>query len=222
MLELGQHFIDAPQLANDQLSYGEYFKKMAQAPVNKMIGQLNPGLKMPIELAVGRSMYPDAFNSRTIRDNGEYIASSLGVSWPYKAITGKPRSDMEQLTGLILYSLDPDEAAYYQTLDKVRQFQERKLDRHFDGMATTKRGRISRNIKTAMRYNDKAAIRRYLKEYAQLDGTRKGLETSLKAMEPLHGLSKDEKRQFMKWLTDDDKKYLKKAMKYYAELRRIL
>ena len=112
MLELGQHFIDAPQLANGQLSYGEYFKKMAQAPVNKMIGQLNPGLKMPIELAVGRSMYPDAFNSRTIRDNGEYIASSLGVSWPYKAATGKPRSDMEQFTSLILYSLDPDEAAY--------------------------------------------------------------------------------------------------------------
>ena len=189
---------------------------------SQIIGQLNPGLKMPMELAVGRSMYPDAFNSRTIRDNGEYIASSLGVSTPYKWFTGKPHSWGQDLTSLILYSLDPDEAAYYQTLDKVRQFQERELDRHFDGMATTKRGRILRNIKTAMRYNDKAAIRRYLKEYAQLDGTRKGLETSLKAMEPLHGLSKAEKRQFMKWLTDDDKKYLKKAMKYYAELRRIL
>ena len=41
-------------------------------------------------------------------------------------------------------------------------------------------------------------------------------------MEPLHGLSKAEKIQFMKWLNDDDKKYLKKAMKYYSELRRIL
>ena len=105
---------------NGQLSWGEYVKKMCQAPVNKFIGQLNPMLKMPIELAVGRSLYPDAFNSRTIKDNWEHVWSSVGLNWPYKAFTGKPRSDWEQLTSLILYSLDPDEAAYYQTLDKVR------------------------------------------------------------------------------------------------------
>ena len=175
---------------------------------------------MPIELAMGRTMYPDAFNSRTIRDNWEYAAQSLGLQWPYKAITGKPRSDLQQLTNLIVYSLDPDEAAYYQTLDKVRQFQERVLDKHFDGFATTKRGQALRNFKTALRYKDKAAMKRYLKEYAELDGTMKGFKSSIKAMDPLHGLSVKEKKQFLKWLSEDDKKFLKKAMKYYRELAR--
>ena len=203
---------------NGQLSWGEYVKKMCQAPVNKFIGQLNPMLKMPIELAVGRSLYPDAFNSRTIKDNWEHVWSSVGLNWPYKAFTGKPRSDWEQLTSLILYSLDPDEAAYYQTLDKVRQFQERVLDKHFDGFATTKRGKILRDIKTAMRYKDKAAIKRYIQEYAKLDGTAQGLKNSLKAMNPLSNLSAKEKKEFLEWLSDDDKKFLRQAMKYYREL----
>ena len=203
-----------------QLSIGEYLKKMCQAPVNKFIGQLNPGLKMPIELAMGRTMYPDAFNSRTIRNNWEYAAQSLGLQWLYKAITRKPRSDLQQLTNVIVYSIDPDEAAYYQTLDKVRQFQERVLDKHFDGFATTKRGQALRNFKTALRYKDKAAMKRYLKEYAELDGTMKGFKSSIKAMDPLHGLSVKEKKQFLKWLSEDDKKFLKKAMKYYRELAR--
>ncbi|MBR2208010.1 MAG: hypothetical protein IJ859_04290, partial [Synergistaceae bacterium] len=185
-------------------------------------GQLNPMLKMPIELAVGRSLYPDAFNSRIIKDNGEHIASSIGMNWPYKWLTGKPRSSGEQLSSLILYSLDPEEAAYYQTLDKVRQFQERVLDKHFDGFATTKRGQVLRNIKTALRYNDKAAMKRYLREYAQLGGTSKDLKKSIEAMMPLHGLNTKERQQFMKWLSEDDKKYLKKAMKYYQDLLKAM
>ena len=217
-LSLDSIFLDAKELMNGQQSLGSYMKKMAQAPVSKVIGQLNPMLKMPIELATGRSLYPDAFHSRTIKDNGQYLAQTVGLEWPYKAITGKPRSDADELTKLLLYSVEPDEAAYFQTLDKVRQFQERVLDKHFDGFATTKRGQVLRELKTAMRHKDKAAIRRYLREYAKLDGTKKGLQQSMKAMDPLHGLSKEEKKQFLKWITAEDRKYLRRAERYFHAL----
>ena len=217
-LNLDSIFLDAKELANGQQSIGGYMKKMLQAPVSKVIGQLNPMLKMPIELATGRSLYPDAFHSRTIRDNGEYLAQTFGLQWPYRAAMKKPRSDMDELSNLLLYSVDPDEAAYFQTLDKVRQFQERVLDKHFDGFATTKRGNVLRNLKTALRYKDRAAIKRYLKEYAQLDGTKKGLQQSMKAMNPLYGLSKEEQKQFLKWITADDRKYLQKANRYFHAL----
>ena len=69
-----------------------------------------------------------------------------------------------------------------------------------------------------MRYKDKVAIRRYLREYRELDGTAKGLQTSLKAMNPLYGLSDKEKEKFLKWLNADDRKYLKKANSYYHAL----
>ena len=217
-LSLDSIFLDAKELANNQQTLGGYVKKMAQAPVNKVINGLNPILKMPIELATGRTMYPDAFNSRTIRDSKKYVAQSLGLAWPYKAVTGEPRSDWDELSRMLVYSLDPNEAAYFQTLDKVRQFQERVLDKKFDGFATTRRGQVLQNLKRAMRYGDKAAVRRYLKEYAKLDGTKKGLKQSMKAMNPLYGLSNAEKKQFLKWITADDRKYLNKANRYYHAL----
>ncbi|MBQ3457316.1 MAG: hypothetical protein IJG36_12830, partial [Synergistaceae bacterium] len=172
-------WLDAKDLANGQQTLGGYLKKMAQAPFSKAINGLNPALKMPIELAMGRSMFPDAFNPSTIRDPAEYIARSFGMSWPYKAITGKPHDNMQELTRLFVYSQDEDEAAYWQTLDRVRQFQNQVLDRHFDGFASTARGRILQNIKKALRFNDREAVRRFLREYTQANGTKQGLKASM-------------------------------------------
>ena len=211
-------FLDAKELANGQQSLTGYMKKVLQAPVNKGIGQLNPYLKMPIELATGRSLYPNAFQSRTITDSWEHIMRSVGFEYPYKLVTNKTRSDIDEAIKILAYSVDPEEAAYFHALDKVRQFNERVLDKHFDGFASTKRGTALRNMKTAMRYKDNKAIQRYLKEYRELDGTPQGLKQSMKAMNPLFGLSKDEQKQFMKWLTPKDRKVLKIADRYWRNL----
>ncbi|MBQ9904904.1 MAG: hypothetical protein IJM47_08985, partial [Synergistaceae bacterium] len=88
----------------------------------------------------------------------------------------------------------------------------------FDGFASTARGRILQNIKKALRFNDREAVRRFLREYTQADGTKQGLKASMKAMNPLHGLSEKEKAQFLRWITPDDRKYLRKAMRYFHQL----
>ncbi|MBQ3454920.1 MAG: hypothetical protein IJG36_00655, partial [Synergistaceae bacterium] len=215
---LDSFVLDAKDLANGQQTLGGYMKKIMQAPFSKVINGLNPAIKMPFELTMGRSMFPNAFNPSTIRDPAEYIARSFGMAWPYKAITGKPHNNLQELSHLIVYSQDTDEAAYWQTLDRVRQFQNQVLDKHFDGFASTARGRILQNIKKALRYNDREALSRYLREYSQADGTKKGLKQSMKAMHPLHGLSEKEKAQFMKWISPDDRKFLRKAERYFHHL----
>lgn len=80
------------------------------------------------------------------------------------------------------------------------------------------RGRILQNIKKALRYNDKEALRRFLREYTQADGTKQGLKQSIKAMHHLHGLSEKEKAQFLKWISPDDRKFLRKAERYFHHL----
>ena len=50
------------------------------------------------------------------------------------------------------------------------------------------------------------------------DFWQKELKQSMKAMDPLFGLSKDEKKQFLRWITQSDRKYLMKANKYYHSL----
>ena len=193
-------------------------KKVIKAPVSKGINALNPFIKMPFEIATGKTFYPYAFNAGNIRDYGKYFASTLGLNWPYKAITGEPRNDWDELSNLLLYSVDPDEAAYWQTRDKVRQFQTRVLGRSFNGFATSPRSEVLRKLKSAMRYNDKAAIQRYMQEYKRLEGTDKGFKASMRAMDPLWGLSKDDQKRFMRWINDDDRKYLQKAQRYYRRM----
>ena len=201
---------------NGQQTLGGWLTKVFQAPFNKGISQLNPFIKMLIELATGRSLYPNAFASRTITDPIEHVARSWGVEIPYRyldryLLSGKPLSHTEELTKLIAYAIDPEQVAYFHALDKFRQFNERVLDKHFDGFASTKRGTALRNMKLAMRYNDKEAIQRYLKEYRELDGTPQGLKQSMKAMNPLFGMNEEDKKKFMKWITPEDRKALKIA-----------
>ena len=220
---LDSFFLDAKEMANGQQSLGNLGKKMLQAPVNKVVGQLNPYLKMPIELATGRSLYPDIFHSRTITDKWEHFARSWGVETPYKALRDlilkdKPYSGKDELWKILFYSIDPDEAAYFNTLDKVREFNERVLDKHFEGYASTKRGTALRNMKTALRYNDKAAARRFLQQYRELEGTKQGLKQSMKAMNPLFGMSEKEVKQFMKWISPNDRQTLRRANKYWNKL----
>lgn len=215
---LDSAWLDAKDFANGQKPIGSWLKQIAQAPFSKVINGLNPAIKMPIELAMGRSMFPNAFNPSTIRDPAEYVARSFGLAWPYKAARGIPHNNWQEASKFLIYSQDTDEAAYWQTLDRVRQFQNEVLDKHFDGFASTRRGRILANIKKALRYNDRAAVRRFLKEYNDADGSKQGLKSSMNAMNPLHGLSEKEKKQFMRWISADDRKYLRKAERYFHQL----
>ena len=92
------------------------------------------------------------------------------------------------------------------------------LDKYFGGFASTKRGTVLRNLKAAIRLGDKAAVQRYLREYRELDGTPQGLKQSMKAMNPLFGMSEKEKKQFMRWITPKDRENLRRADRYWRKL----
>ena len=214
---------DMREILNGQQTVTGYLKKMAQAPISKAVNALNPLLKTPAELLSGRSVFPDAFHPRAIRDVGTYVASTLGLSWEYRALTGQPGPkyfSMDRALGLFTYSQDKGEAAYFYINDKKREFQERVLGKSFDGFATSKRGNALRRLKTSLRFNDEANIKRSLQQYYEAGGTKQGLKASLKSLDPLHGLSKAEQKQFMAWLTAEDRKFLARAYEWYRDMRR--
>ncbi len=47
---------------------------------------------------------------------------------------------------------------------------------------------------------------------------QKGIESSIKAMKPLQGLSDEQKIQFLRWLSKDDRKIYYNAVKFYQRL----
>ena len=216
---------DLRDILNGDMSVTDFVKQTSSAAFNKAFNSLTPLLKMPIEIATGRTFYPDATHPRLIRDMTSYIAQSFGLSREVNALLGepgKPYFSTDRALDLLRYTADPKEGAYFYILDKVRYFQEHELGKSFDGGAITRRGQALRKLKTAIRYKDKPNQRRYLRQYYQLGGTKKGLSQSVQRMNPLTGLSKQERARFLRSLSPEDRKYLRKANVYFLELARSL
>lgn len=208
---------DVKQIFNGQLTVTDWLKHMASSPFNKIINGLNPFLKTPFEIGSGMSFYPSVTKPRIIRDRLKYLAQSFGLAWPYKALTGEPRNNWHEFRNLFIYSQDAEQAAYFYILNLVNQFREKELGETFSGFQSTKRSNALRNFKTALRFKDNETARRSLNEYFQLGGKRQSLNTSIRNMHPLHSLNAKNKAKFLDWLSDEDKKFLESAEKYYQK-----
>ena len=209
---------DIREIFNGRQTFSDFVGKLISAPISKAVNALNPLLKTPMELIAGKSVYPDITNPRNINSAGKYIAQSLGLSWPYKVLTGELHSTWHEFKNLFVYSSDADEAAYFYTLGLVRQFRENVLGKKSYSFSTSKRGQALRNLKSALRLGNSEAVQRYLREYYSLDGTRQGLKSSMRNMNPLHSLNKKEQQQFLRWISDDERKYLNRANKYFHSM----
>ena len=219
-IALDSFFYDAPQIKNGQKSLYDYSKQIISAPFSKALNSLNPILTVPMELATKRTIYPDATNPRTISERDDYIANTFGVRNEYRALTGKPGPDYfsgDRIAKYFAYTVEPNEAAYFYMLDKVRQFQESVLDKHFDGFVSTKRGNALKNLKTSIRYNDKKNIKFYMQKYREAGGEDKNLKQSMKMMHPLSSLNQEERKKFLNWINAEDRAYLRKAEKFYSK-----
>ena len=197
---------DVKDIFNGKQTFTGLVMKFVTSPLNKIISGIT-------------SAYPDFTNPRKIDDRWQYIAQSFGLMWPYKAITGKTNNNWRDFLSLFMYSADADEAAYFYTLGLVRKYQEDVLGKRTGGFATTQRGEALRQLRAALRLNDTEAIQRYLNEYYKLGGDTKGLNTSIRNINPLQGLNKAQQEQFLAWLSDEDKKYYDKAVAFFERIK---
>lgn len=206
---------------NGKKTAQEVATEMAKDFVNEQVVQsLRPDIKMFAETVAGKQIYPDVFKPRPIRDKGLYLAEQLGLGDEYKAIANLPsRPYLQNLRqNIATYTYDPNQSAYYEIQDLKRDFL-KKIGKEGDYSGTiTPRSQALYNYKMAIRFEDKEAAKRYLREYAVLGGTAQGLQTSLRNMEPLHGLTTAEKTAFMRSLSEDERRRLTQAVKFYNEV----
>ncbi len=207
---------------NGKRTLKEIGEDMAKSPFIKLVNSIGPVFKTPAELLMGYSLFPDFSKPRKIRDRWEYIFDNLGLENEYRYLTGKPvqtfggsRTEGYWRTwrGAFIYSADPAQSAYYDTLDEKRRFM-KKLNKP-EGFSISPKSNALYNYKLSIRYKDKEAAQRYLMEYIQLGGTKKGLASSIESMHPLYGLSKKEQAEFVRSLDAEDKQKLIAALRYF-------
>jgi hypothetical protein len=203
-------------------------KDMVKAPLNIMVSGSEPFMKLAGELITRRGLYPDALEPRVIRDRVNHLARQFGFEQEVKEIFGKPRREYtSRIKNLFLYTVDPYEAAYWHIFQLKRDFMKLK-GKHGEGFWLTESGNALYNAKSALKYGDNETATKYLAQYIELKALqgadekaiRQGVLRSLRAMEPLYGLSRkdDEQAQFLSLLTGEDQRKLVMAYRHYKDI----
>lgn len=226
-LESAASHLAAGDLLHDRMTLPELAKLMLKAPANIVVQGLHPLLKLPAELAAGRSTFPDVFRPRAIQDPVQYSIDALTPFGPeFRAATGKPTVPylgMESLEDLMVSRQDPGWAAYSSWQDIEDKWKARLDKPTFEGMRRSPKGQALALWRQAISLGDQAAIEKYKKEYFALGGDMKGLVASIKALAPLHGLTKPERAYVLGRLDHEERAILQRAEKFYQdEMMKIL
>ena len=86
------------------------------------------------------------------------------------------------------------------------------------GFTPTDRGNALYYHEQALRFGDLEAAEKYLRQYAELGGTRKGLKASIRLAEPTARVPKKLRRRFMFSLSPSERQTLKAAQRWYKSV----
>ena len=67
-----------PQVVNEQITTTDLIREMAKDPFNKIVQGIRPDVKAAIEVPMGQSLFPDAFNPRS-QNRSEGLVSPFGL-----------------------------------------------------------------------------------------------------------------------------------------------
>ena len=210
---------DLRDLFNGRISFGQLAANALDGPVSKFASNANPYIKAIIEAAFGKRMFPSALHPSPIRNNGEFFAQSFGLDWYYDWITDKPHKPFYDFSSTFVNSQEQDKSAYFYILSRKREFEENVLGKSSDAFTQTKRGEALRNAKQAADLGDRFSQRKYMREYFRAGGSPEGLKASARAMSPLSGLNQNEEARFIRWLPVEERKILRRAMRYSERMK---
>lgn len=219
---------DAEDVLTGKATWQDKAADAVKAPVEKVVGGLHPGFKSPFELIAGESTYPHIFGKGTdfgfrttqIRDRKEYVARLFSLDGLYRRITGRPKPPTDPSTMGTLadwtfaYRTDPGEAAYWNARSNAFEYG-RKAGKGSGAGEPTERGNALYYYKQAVKWGDKEAAARYLKEYFTLGGSEKGMEQSIRMGHPLGSIAKKNQQEYIDSLSKDQKDELAAAIKFY-------
>lgn len=214
---------EAQDILNNRRTFAEAAIENAKGVVSKGVNSVNAIYKGLGEQIVGRQLFPDAFSPRVIRDRWDHLTTMFGADKLYESIRhefagDKPHAPFKW-SSLATVSARPEEGAYYEVLDMKRRFLDRKGKKSSEVTNVSPQSQALYNYKQALKFGDKTAQKRFLKEYAMLqkDPTkiRQGIMRSLESMDPLSGLNQLEQKQFISSLTPEEREKFKVATKFY-------
>ncbi|MFA4826461.1 MAG: hypothetical protein WC593_15025 [Methanoregula sp.] len=212
---LGDPLATIHDIQEGKKSAKEIGKDMAMSAPNKIVNASHPFIKTGLEVLTGQSLFPDISKPRPIRDKAEHVARLWSLNLPYQYLTGKPtRGIRHDLTGMVLYSNDTGEAAYWTAKRLEYRFMDKQgMDR--PTATPTDKSNALYYWKQARRFGDQKAALKYLKEYVKLGGTTQGAIDSIERGYPEKNIPLRLRSQFKKTLSTADMRDIQAAKDWY-------
>ena len=238
--------LDAPahlvsEALNGRMSAKEVAVEMGKTASNVWVQALGPQYKIWLEVALRRSLFPDVWEPRPIRDVMTHIARTLAIDNEYRLLPdipgvikpppGKPYS--ESLGEFFYYHVEPYEAAYHDMFPLYKKFREQYGKGSPSGIGS-ERSQALYWAKLAWRWGDDKDRDKYLQEYInsyvkEIDITgrpveevekaiEQGLNASLIGMMPTAGMNEHERTSFIQSLDKEERRKLAMAFKFWTEV----
>lgn len=228
---------DVREVAEGKKSVGDIFQEGWEAFAGNIINGSVPLIKATGEALTGKSLYPNPFEPRPIRDSAAHLADLYSVGNIYRKLNDIPiRGGVNgMLANLIFYTSDPGEAAYYTTRSLVADFLEKEGVEQGSG-DPTKRSNALYYYKQSLRYGDRDLATKWLNKYYELGGTPKGMKLSIDKAHPLGRLKEPEtskkraeqkkrspqtvelREKFEQSLSPADRETIKRALRWYNKV----
>ena len=204
-------------------SLGEVLLDFGPLPaLQKLINALSPIHKSIAEQATGKSWPFDNFKSYPITDRWRQLLRNVQLENEYDAIFQQPSRGYLQSWGMAFVNkTDPQESAYKYIQAQKYAYLE-TLGKGGSGNYYSPRSIAFRAYKKAIKFGDKEAEDRAWNDMAKAGVTEGDIITMLKRMNPLYGLNKDEKVDFLqRYLSDTDIDKYERAVEYYKEVTNL-
>lgn len=196
---------------------------------NNTIGSAGPTVKIPATLLTGRSFFPDVLDSRTIPDfdmrrnilgqvTDEFTADLIERIVNKDYIAAKDLGEWAQQLVLQVRRRDPESWAFYSIKDKAADFLEERTGKSRDTDFNAPDQQVLKNFRRAIYKGDvQEASRAYLR-LLELGYTAERFAASVRAQDPLGGLPKDLRDDFVESLDDAGRMQLRRAFAYYTRM----
>lgn len=199
----------------------DIFKHVSTAPLNRVANAITPTVKLPIELGVTGSWFPDVMNPRQIRDPWVHASRAFAMDPEVRAIqkyvlgkSSPSRPWVQRLPNLLVYTREPGELAYFKVRGLGYRFREQESG---EGAITRidERSRALYNYRASLKLGDEVSQALALEEMRRLGVNSQSLRSSIRNSRPLGMLSKRQKAKLMQTWTPREQDDYQRAVEYY-------
>ena len=189
-------------------SVQDFIEKTAKAPLNKLAGSLTPYVKTPLELALGKTAWPDVFAPQDVRDPISHAVKPFAIDQEVNMVRrwmGAPiasKGPIDRLLRLVAYADHPDQVAL--SVSRARAYK-------FLNDNRSSNSHLYSALYMSILYNDATGLRAATSALEAAGVKRENIARAVSRRAPLSVLPRALREEFLRGLTPRQREQLDRA-----------